>query len=319
MKINTQTQLCAVIGNPVGHSLSPTMHNAAFQAGGLDFVYLAFEVADVGACLDGMRAMPGFRGLSVTIPHKVAAMAHLDEVDPMARKVGCVNTITNEDGRLTGSTTDGLGTLRAFQEAGVSLADRRILFIGSGGAVRSVAFAMADRCRPECITVAGRTPKHVDTLVAALRGNTPTRIESAGLGAELLDILRDHDIVIQGTPVGMYPERIGETCVPREALRPGMTIFDMVYRPMKTRLIADAEAAGCTVILGLEMLVNQAVLQFEQWTGESAPREIMRQALVAALRSDNPQPAHANGEPADSPSGVPQGGMAGGAGASSRP
>ncbi len=292
MNINTQTGLCAVIGNPVGHSLSPAMHNAAFQARGLNCVYLAFEVAALEACLAGMRAMPSFRGMSVTIPHKVAAMAHLDEIDPMARKVGCINTITNEGGRLVGSTTDGLGTLRAFDEAGVPLENRRILFIGTGGAVRSVAFAMADLGAPERITIAGRTPAHVAALAGDLRENTAARIETADLRMELLDILGDHDIVIQGTPVGMYPERVGESCVPAESLRPDMVVFDMVYRPMKTKLIADAAAAGCTAILGLEMLVNQAVLQFEQWTGVTAPREVMREALENALRADECRPAH---------------------------
>ena len=156
MIINADTRLCAVIGHPVAHSLSPVLHNAAFRAAGLNCVYLAFDVTDVAACLQGMRAMPAFRGMSVTIPHKMAVMPHLDEIDPMARVVGCVNTVTNESGRLVGSVTDGVGTLRAFEAAGVQLAGRRILFLGAGGAVRAVAYAMALQSAPACITLLGK-------------------------------------------------------------------------------------------------------------------------------------------------------------------
>ena len=142
--IDTATRLCAVIGNPVGHSLSPAIHNAAFRALDLNYVYLAFEVSDAGSCLAGMRVTPSFRGMSVTIPHKLSVIPHLDEIEPLAEKVGSVNTIANDNGRLVGSTTDGQGTLRAFSAADVNLEGRRVLFLGSGGAVRAVAFAMAE-------------------------------------------------------------------------------------------------------------------------------------------------------------------------------
>ena len=143
--IDAHTRLCAVIGNPVGHSLSPAIHNAAFEAMGLNFVYVAFSVTDVAGCLAGMRALPGFRGMSVTIPHKRAVMRHLDSISPMAERVGAVNTIINDGGRLSGDTTDGPGTLRAFAEAGITLAGKRILFLGAGGAVRSEP---RSTCRP---------------------------------------------------------------------------------------------------------------------------------------------------------------------------
>jgi hypothetical protein len=178
VKIDTETKLCAVIGNPVKHSLSPAMHNAAFQSADLNYVYLAFNVTGVQACVAGMRALPSFRGLSVTIPHKVAVMPYLDEVDALARHVGCVNTITNENGRLVGTSTDGLGTLRVFERAGVSLRGKRVLFIGSGGAVRSVAFAFAERGAPAGVTILGRTPAHVDTLVADLEASSPVPIHA---------------------------------------------------------------------------------------------------------------------------------------------
>jgi len=285
IQIDTDTQLCAVIGNPVGHSLSPIMHNAAFQATGLNYVYVASRVAEVGACLTGMRALESFRGLSVTIPHKVAVMAHLDDISPLARKVGCVNTITNDRGRLLGDITDGVGTLRAFSESKVEPRGKRILFLGAGGAVRAVAFAFADQGGAAAITLLGRNVEKVRGLGADLQQATPCSVHCGTLGEDLEHALETHDIVVQGTPVGMYPDSVEDTPIAAEWLRPNQVIFDMVYRPLKTRLIQEAEAAGCVTILGYEMLLHQAVLQFEGWTGNKAPVGVMREALLSALRS----------------------------------
>jgi shikimate dehydrogenase len=292
LNIDTETLLCAVIGNPVGHSLSPAIHNAAFEAIRANGVYLAFCVSDVSACLQGMRAFPNFRGLSVTIPHKEAVMPCLDDIDPLARHVGCVNTITHRNGRLTGTSTDGLGTLRAFEEAGVDLTGRRILFTGAGGAVRSVAFAMAERARPAKITLLGRSVERLSALVQDLRAGTPTTIEAGTLSSDVEKAVREHDVIVQGTPVGMHGHDEGRSCIPPESLRAEQVVFDMVYRPLKTRLIEDAEATGCTTIWGAEMLVNQAALQFEAWMEMDAPRAVMREALLAALGG----PANLRGE-----------------------
>ena len=282
--IDAATQVCAVIGNPVGHSLSPAMHNAAFEATGLNYVYVAFRVEDVGACLACMRALHGFRGLSVTIPHKQTVMPHLDAIEPMARRVGSVNTVTNDGGRLVGSTTDGPGTLRAFADAGVALAGRRVLFLGSGGAVRAVAFAFGELAQVSRITVLGRTQANVEALAKDLRAAVTAEVRAGSLAADLEAALAEHDVIVQGTPVGMAPDTEA-SCVPADALRSDHVVFDMVYRPLKTRLLRDAEAPGCVVIPGVDMLVNQAVLQFETWTGVPAPRDVMREALLAALTS----------------------------------
>lgn len=280
--IDTATQLCAVIGNPVEHSLSPIMHNAAFEAAGLNYVYLAFRVQDVAACLAGMRACEGFRGMSVTIPHKLAVMDHLDEIDPMAQKVGSVNTIVNENGILIGSTTDGPGVLRAFADAGVNLDGKKVLFVGAGGAVRAVAFAVAELTKAEQITILGRTPSRVTAIAHDLRAKQDASVVAGRLPEDLRDAMATHNIVIQGTPIGMYPDE-GDTAVPSAFFRSEQVVFDMVYRPYKTRFIREAEAAGCKTILGVEMLVNQAVLQFERWTGVPAPYHVMREATVARL------------------------------------
>ena len=282
--IDTATQLCAVIGDPVGHSLSPCMHNAAFEAAGLNFVYTAFQVKDVEGCLKGMRALRGFRGMSVTIPHKRAVMAHLDEIEPMARHVGSVNTITNEGGRLIGATTDGPGTLRVFEEAGIDLTDKRVLFLGAGGAVRAVAFAVAEMTKAAHITLLGRAPRKVDDLTKDLRAKTQASVSAGHMTEDLESAMASHDVIIQGTPVGMFP-LTSETCVPKEMFRPSHVVFDMVYRPYKTRLLREAEEVGCAIIPGIEMLIHQAVLQFERWTGAEAPVEVMRQAVRAKLKA----------------------------------
>ncbi len=282
--IDTATRLCAVIGHPVAHSLSPVMHNAAFEALGLNYVYLAFSVSDVAGCLAGMRAMEGFRGLSVTIPHKVEVMRHLDEVVPLARRVGCVNTVCNDDGRLVGSITDGLGTLRAFERAGVDLDDKTVLFIGAGGAARAVAFALAESCRLREMLLLGRTPARVASLVDDLRRAASIPIEGGSLGRDLRAALTEADVVIQATPLGMHGHAEGDSGVPGEWLHSDQVVFDMVYRPMRTKLIEDATAKGCKVVLGLEMLLHQAILQFERWTEREAPEQVMRQALEQALR-----------------------------------
>ncbi len=277
--IDAETGLCGVIGHPVGHSLSPRLHNAAIAAAGLNYVYLAFDIVDVAPFLAGMRATPSFRGLSVTIPHKLAVIPHLDSLDPLAAKIGSVNTVTNEDGKLVGSSTDGMGAVRAFDQAKIDLTGRRVLFLGSGGAVRAVAFTMADRCSVGKITILGRTPANATRLADDIHRATGRRVASGSLETDLRRAMEEHEIIIQGTPVGMDEERGGASFVPRETLHADHVVFDMVYRPHRTRLIADAEAAGAAVIHGIEMLIHQAALQFERWTGQPAPVTAMRAAV----------------------------------------
>ncbi|MFP6581876.1 MAG: shikimate dehydrogenase [Candidatus Hydrogenedentota bacterium] len=281
--IDVDTQLCGVIGNPVGHSLSPAIHNAGYEAQGLNFVYLAFEVSDLKSVLDGMRSMPNFRGLSVTIPHKLAVIEHLDEIVPMAERVGSVNTITNENGKLIGSSTDGPGTLKAFEEAAVDLSGKRVLMLGAGGAVRAVAFAMAEVVGDGCVTLAGRNLERGEPLARDLREKTDARINVGHLENDIDTLVPQHDVIVQGTPMGMAPESVGASCVPAGLLRSEQVVFDMVYRPLRTKLIEDAEAAGCQVILGSEMLVRQAAVQYSTWTGQDAPVDVMREALLKSL------------------------------------
>lgn len=281
--IGTTTQLCAVIGNPVGHSLSPALHNAAFDALNLDIVYTAFRVEDLGAALAGMRALSNFRGMSVTIPHKIEAMKHVDEVAEVDRSIGSINTIINENGRLIGLGTDGPGALKALVDGGAELDGRNVLMLGAGGAARAIAFTLARTTRLETLTILDINEEMLQGLTADLRSGTPARIESGALtDGSLAAAMEQAHVIINCTPVGMHPKE-GVSLVPAQLFRPGQVVFDVVYTPLETRLLADARAAGLKVISGVEMFINQAVLQFERFTGVAAPVEVMRRVVMERL------------------------------------
>jgi shikimate dehydrogenase len=283
--IGTSTRICAIIGNPVAHSLSPAIHNAGFAALGLDFVYVAFRVEDVRRALDGMRALENFRGMSVTIPHKLEAMKYVDDVALVDRHIGSINTITNENGRLSGFGTDGPGALKAFRDAGATVAGKNVLMLGGGGAARAIAFTLARDAGPLEINILDIDGPTVDRLAADLISGTETTVRSGVMTDKALsDAMAKVDIIIHCTPVGMHPKE-NISLVPKNLFRSGQVVFDAVYNPLETRLLAEAKACGLKVISGVEMFINQAVLQFERFTGVPAPEEIMRRVVMAHLTS----------------------------------
>lgn len=284
-RISTGTRLCAVIGNPVGHSLSPAIHNAAFDELGLDFVYVAFRVEDPRTALAGMRALENFRGLSVTIPHKTEIMQYVDEVGEQDRSIGSINTVVNEGGRLIGSGTDGPGALRALADAGVETKGKSVLILGSGGAARAIAFTLARNAGLERIAILDVDEGLLRKLSDDLRAGTNARIESAKYSeGSLAKAMKEADILLHCTPVGMHPHEEA-TLVPPAMFRPGQAVFDIVYNPLETRLLRDARSRGLKVIPGIEMFVHQAALQFEQFTGVSAPVATMRRVVMENLKS----------------------------------
>jgi shikimate dehydrogenase len=279
MDINAQTQFCGVIGNPVEHSLSPAIHNAAFQKLGLNFVYLAWRVEAIGEAIKGLRALGSFRGASVTIPHKVAAMPFLDDVEAMARRIGAINTIVAKEGRLIGSNTDATGALRALREGKAPLNGESVVILGSGGAARAIAFALAGEAGIRRLHVLGIEEQERKDLATDLKTKTGLTVADAYLDEACLKaVLPDVRVLIHCTPIGMSP-KIGKSCVPVHLLHPNLTVMDIVYNPRETQLLTDAKAAGCRTIPGLEMFLFQAAAQFERWTGRSAPIDIMRSVL----------------------------------------
>jgi len=279
IEINAHTQLCGVLGNPVEHSLSPAIHNAAFQKLGLNYVYLAFRVENLEGAIRGIRALGNVRGFSVTIPHKVAVIPFLDEVETTAKHIGSVNTIVVENGKLLGYNTDGSGALRALTDAGVALKGQRVLIVGSGGAARAIAFALAGKTSIERLTILGIEEIERRHLADDLRAKTAVSIEEAHLtDATLGEAIKDSHVLLHCTPLGMSPN-IDRTCVPAGLLHASLTVMDIVYNPLETRLLREAKAAGCRTIRGLDMFLNQAVAQFELWTQQSAPADVMRTVL----------------------------------------
>jgi shikimate dehydrogenase len=279
MDINAHTQLCGLIGNPVEHSLSPAIHNAAFQKLGLNFVYLAFRVDAIGDAIKGLRALGNFRGASVTIPHKVSAVSFLDSVEPTARHIGAINTIVAAGGVLTGYNTDATGALCALREGTVALNGRRVVMLGSGGAARAIAFALGAETGIDRLTILGIDEQERTVLVRDLQSKTGMAVHESLLDeGTLRKVLPDTHVLIHCTPMGMSP-KVHQTSVPTTLLHPGLTVMDIVYNPRDTQLLKDAKAAGCRVIPGLEMFLHQAAAQFELWTNQAAPVDVMRTVL----------------------------------------
>jgi shikimate dehydrogenase len=282
--IDARTQFCGVIGNPVGHSLSPAIHNAAFRKLGLNFVYLAWKVETLGDAVNGLRALGNFRGASVTIPHKVAAMPFLDHVEMTAQRIGAINTIVAEKGELTGYNTDATGALKALKEGGAELKDRHIVVLGSGGAARAIAFALAVESGAVKLTLLGIDDIERISLAQDIRSQAPLTVEDFHLDETTLRrVLSDAHVLIHCTPVGMSPNT-NATCIPASLLHAGLSVMDIVYNPVETRLLKDAKHVGCRTIPGLEMFLHQAATQFELWTNQPAPVDVMRTVLESHFR-----------------------------------
>lgn len=272
--ISPTTALCGIVLHPAGHTRSPAMHNAAFAALGVDAAYLAFDVApaDLPGAVAGMRAL-GIRQLAVSIPHKVAIMELLDEVDETASRIGAVNTVTLRDGRLLGSNTDHLG-VTASLEAETRLEGRRAVVLGAGGAARAAVWGLGQRGAE--VVVLNRTVARAQELAQSLG--------AAGAGG--LDDFADtpHDVLVNTTSVGL---RSDESPVDAGALRQGSVVMDAVYDPARTRLLEDAEAAGARTIGGKWWLIHQAARQLQLWTGREAPIDVMAEAFDRAASGES--------------------------------
>lgn len=269
MTIDQHTQLYGVIGNPVRHSLSPAMHNAAFAAKGINAIYLAFEAIDLEGCVRGVRSL-GIKGMSVTIPFKQDVIPLLDDVDGLASSIGAVNTVVNDNGSLKGYNTDALGALRALEEK-TTLTGKRVCIVGAGGAARAIGYILKQRGME--LSISNRSQSRGMALAKSL----DCRFVNI---KELPDI--KPDILINTTPVGMSPD-VDECPVPGEALREDMVVMDVIYNPIKTKLLAMSEARGCLIINGLPMFIYQGAEQFRLWTGLEAPVDVMNDIVMRTL------------------------------------
>jgi 3-dehydroquinate dehydratase / shikimate dehydrogenase len=268
--VNQQTGIYGVIGDPIGHSLSPLMHNAAFAARRKNALYLPFHVRDLSDFIAAVRAFR-IAGFSVTIPHKERILRYLDGCDPLAREIGAVNTVIVRGGKLYGYNTDFAGVLRAIERR-LPLASSSVLLLGAGGSARAAAFALARA--GAAVNIWARRRSRARSLAWAVGGKAIDRGEIAR---------QSFDAIVNCTPVGMYPG--GGSPLESRELNCRL-VMDLIYRPLKTDLLRRADRRGIETVSGVDMFVAQGAAQWELWTRERAPEKVMRRAVMAALQSE---------------------------------
>ncbi len=265
------TQLYGIIGNPVEHSLSPIIHNGEFQRMGWNAVYLAFKVECLEEAIRGLRGL-NVRGVSVTLPFKTRVIPFLDEVEGTAGRIKAVNTIVNEGGRLIGHNTDWRGALEALEEK-IDLKGKKVLLLGAGGSSRAIGFGLKERGSQVIISArsADKAQELASDLELISRPLQPTGEDQ-------------FDVVINATSVGMSPND-AKSPLPKSFLKEGMVVMDIVYQPLKTRLLQEAEERGCLTIDGLEMLAYQGAGQLEIWTGRRPDVNQIKKDLRQAVKN----------------------------------
>jgi shikimate dehydrogenase len=267
--INAHTELYGIIGNPVRHTLSPAIHNEAFRRMGLNAVYLAFEVNHLKEAMGGIREL-GVRGLSVTIPFKTQILPYLDHIEGVAGKIRAVNTLAMEGQTLVGYNTDWCGAVDALEEK-IDLQGKRVILLGAGGAARAIGFGLKEKgCQ---VVIFNRSQCRAEVLAREL-----------GCTHHPFSSLREMvgDVLVNATSVGMHPLD-AESPVPKEILREGMVVMDIVYKPLRTRLLLEAEEQGCVTVDGLEMLARQGAAQVQIWTGKRQKTNQIREDLRRVL------------------------------------
>jgi shikimate dehydrogenase len=273
-------KLYGVIGDPISHSMSPDMHNASFKALGLEATYKSFHVTPerLQSAIEGVRGL-GIGGLNVTIPHKVNVMNHLDEIDPLASKIGAVNTIVNENGKLVGYNTDGIGYVTSLKEVlkEKSLKDSSILIIGAGGAARAIYFSLLVE-GVEQLSIANRTLENATSIIEAQSSSSSRAISFQEAEKEIAT----YDIIINTTSIGMKPNLI-EVPLSLEYMNKNTVVSDIIYNPLETKWLQEAKAKGAITQNGVGMFVFQGALAFEKWTGIYPDIDIMRNVILTKL------------------------------------
>jgi shikimate dehydrogenase len=275
----TATRLALLLGDPVAHSLSPAIHNAAFAAAGIEAVYLASRVppASLPAAVAGLRH-EHVLGANVTVPHKEAVITHLDALDETAAAIGAVNTIVRRGSMLTGFNTDVAGFLSPL--APDEFAGLSVVVLGSGGAARAVAYALMAQASPASLTIATRSPARGEAVAQGLTsGARRTEVRVTPLAAAGPHI-REAALIVNATPVGMHPSIDASPWPDADDFRAGQLVYDLVYNPRRTRLLMDAASRGARTLDGLEMLIGQAARAFLLWTGRVMPEDAVRAALA---------------------------------------
>ena len=289
MNIRATSRVLGVIGDPVAHSFSPDMHNAAIAALDVDYCYVAFHVLPdrIAEAIHGMRGL-NIRGLNVTIPHKLAVMEHLDRISEEASAVGAVNTISHEDGALVGYNTDVYGILTALREiAGLKTLPAQCVVLGAGGAARAVTYALGMQDAVQRVTLLNRTVARAEALAGDMEKITGKTIAVGPLDAETQRrSFADAGAVVNTTSLGMYPKVNASPLVDVRAVHPGLVLCDTVFNPLETQLMRAFRSVGAPAFGGLDMLVFQGARSFAIWTGVEPPTDVMKNAVVKRVRRE---------------------------------
>lgn len=280
-RIKGSTSLIALLGKPVNHSKSPYMHNRSFEILGLDFAYMAFEIEnhEVEKSIEAMRTL-NVKGFNITMPYKEEVIRFLDKVDEEARIIGSVNTVLNHNGKLMGYNTDGKGFVKSLEEKDVKFKGEKIVILGSGGAAKAIAIQLALDSAGE-IVIANRTVENAEIITSIINKNIPkVKARSIVLNEKFLkEELKDAKILINTTPIGMG-NTIGKSLIKdTNTLHKDLFVADIIYNPLKTKLLSQAEEIGCKTMNGLNMLVYQGALGFEIWTGKDIPKIVIEDML----------------------------------------
>ena len=280
MKIKGSTNIVGLIGHPVEHSFSPPMHNAAFDALGMDYTYVAFDVnpAELQKAIEGAKSL-NIRGFNVTIPHKIEVMKYLDEIDDVARLIGAVNTIDFKN--LKGYNTDGIGAVRAIEEV-ISIKNKNVVIAGAGGASRAISFYIA-KYGADSLTILNRNVDKAQSLARDVSNSGLIGDVKSDSINEINAYLADADILVDTTPLGMHPHINDQPIATAENMHDELVVFDAVYNPNETVLLKQAIEAGAKPVYGIKMLLYQGAESFKIWTGADAPVDIMEKALKDTL------------------------------------
>jgi len=279
VKINGSTVVCGIFGDPVSHSLSPAMHNAAFEELGLNWVYLPFHVSadKLSTAVKSVKVLK-LAGVNITVPHKESVINYLDKLTEEADLIGAVNTVVNRDGCLTGDNTGGRGFIKSLEEVHFSPKGRAALILGAGGAARAVAVALIKAgC---CLALANRTLSKARKLAGLLRKRLDVQVPVYKYGDINEDKVREFDLIVNCTPLGMHPYVDSYPPLPLSSLRGEQLVYDLVYNPRETMFMRISREAGARTVSGLGMLLYQGVLAFELWTGKPAPVEVMKRSIT---------------------------------------
>lgn len=279
--INSKTGIIGLIGHPVGHSLSPQMHNRMFKALNIDYRYVAFDVeeSNLEDAIKGIKAL-NIRGANITIPHKVNVMKYLDIISSEAKAIGAVNTIVNQNGTLIGHNTDGEGYVRSLiEETKIDLTDKGVIILGAGGAAKAISYTLGNYPLKEIIICNRNREK-------SMKIKNNLEIDALAIDYdEIIHFIKKADIIINTTSVGMTPN-LNQSLIKKEWIQSHQVVSDIVYNPLETKLLKDASSRGATVHSGLGMFIYQGVFAFEKWTEISPDPELMKNSVLDAIQKD---------------------------------